>query len=672
MSSASLTPAARAHSRSAASAHERAPRVHRRLLVAVLALALASLAAPPVASVAAPLVVLPATAVSPPANAAHEYGNAQLAGVSCPSAGRCWAIGLYKEESGEAVPMLAAESEGEWHSEAVTAAAAGSLHAISCVGGGACAEVGTRLEAGGGSPVVVSEAAGRAGEASALAIAPPEDESPGVPKGGFDAIACPAAGACVAVGSYDGATHEELPMVAVQEGGIWPATAQALAPLAGSGGGGLRAISCVGVDACTAVGYTVERPLERGFAVELTAGGWQAPVEIPAANPGTPTKLDGVSCTGADECSAVGGEVSGIFEGAAIRAVETEGGWRSEDVTYQGAPPSDASLSAISCASVRDCAAVGVEDLEVEQDAAIARESEGTWTAMGAVTLPTPRASTGALDSISCASADECTAVGTYDASKTEVGAMAVSVVPELSMATTALPGATVGTPYRAQLLAAGGSGRYRWEVSGGELPAGLTLDPATGVISGTPSAARSETVTVKLTTGPPAQQLTRRLTIDVGPALSPAKAEAPPAQPPAGAAQAPPARSTTPLLSASSARMASLTILASRPARHGRVAKLRLACADARCAGKLTVSAIVTVRMRSNGSELRRHVRVVLARGRYALRADARRTATLRLTARGRRLVDGRVRRRRLPLLVRVAATLAGGRAEADATLWG
>ena len=50
-------------------------------------------------------------------------------------------------------------------------------------------------------------------------------------------------------------------------------------------------------------------------------------------------------------------------------------------------------------------------------------------------------------------------------------------------------PAGTVGMPYTTALSATGGTLPYSWSVISGSLPAGLTLAPATGVISGTPTA---------------------------------------------------------------------------------------------------------------------------------------------------------------------------------------
>src|SRR5437879_942563 len=52
------------------------------------------------------------------------------------------------------------------------------------------------------------------------------------------------------------------------------------------------------------------------------------------------------------------------------------------------------------------------------------------------------------------------------------------------------LPSGTVGSPYSTTLTGSGGSGAYLWSVGAGALPAVLTLDQNTGVISGTPNTA--------------------------------------------------------------------------------------------------------------------------------------------------------------------------------------
>lgn len=55
-----------------------------------------------------------------------------------------------------------------------------------------------------------------------------------------------------------------------------------------------------------------------------------------------------------------------------------------------------------------------------------------------------------------------------------------------LDVATTTLPLATSGQAYTTTLVASGGRPTYSWRITSGALPAGLTLDGATGKISGT------------------------------------------------------------------------------------------------------------------------------------------------------------------------------------------
>ncbi len=60
-------------------------------------------------------------------------------------------------------------------------------------------------------------------------------------------------------------------------------------------------------------------------------------------------------------------------------------------------------------------------------------------------------------------------------------------VIANLAVTSNSLPGGRVGAPYRATATAVGGTAPYAWQASG--LPAGLSIDSASGQISGTPTA---------------------------------------------------------------------------------------------------------------------------------------------------------------------------------------
>ncbi len=87
-----------------------------------------------------------------------------------------------------------------------------------------------------------------------------------------------------------------------------------------------------------------------------------------------------------------------------------------------------------------------------------------------------------------------------------------------LTVTIASLPNADVGAAYSQTLTASGGSGgTYIWSISG-SLPAGLSLDGATGVISGTPTAVGTSSFTVEVGDG--ISTATNGLSITINPAL--------------------------------------------------------------------------------------------------------------------------------------------------------
>ncbi len=75
-----------------------------------------------------------------------------------------------------------------------------------------------------------------------------------------------------------------------------------------------------------------------------------------------------------------------------------------------------------------------------------------------------------------------------------------VSIYSPMSISTDSLPFAVTGSAYSQTISALGGLPPYAWSVSAGALPAGLSLNAATGVLSGTPTATGTFNFTVKAT----------------------------------------------------------------------------------------------------------------------------------------------------------------------------
>jgi Putative Ig domain len=72
-------------------------------------------------------------------------------------------------------------------------------------------------------------------------------------------------------------------------------------------------------------------------------------------------------------------------------------------------------------------------------------------------------------------------------------------IVVHLTISTLVLPQAVLGREFNAQLEAYGGQTPYTWTVIAGSLPAGLHLDPASGMISGTPAQMETTTFTIQV-----------------------------------------------------------------------------------------------------------------------------------------------------------------------------
>ncbi|HUP03215.1 MAG TPA: putative Ig domain-containing protein, partial [Bryobacteraceae bacterium] len=92
--------------------------------------------------------------------------------------------------------------------------------------------------------------------------------------------------------------------------------------------------------------------------------------------------------------------------------------------------------------------------------------------------------------------------------------AASVTIYQKLLITTAFLPNGTVGTAYGPVTMASsGGSGSVTWSAT---LPAGLSIGPATGVISGTPTAAGTSNASITATDSTSSQTATATLSVTV------------------------------------------------------------------------------------------------------------------------------------------------------------
>lgn len=101
--------------------------------------------------------------------------------------------------------------------------------------------------------------------------------------------------------------------------------------------------------------------------------------------------------------------------------------------------------------------------------------------------------------------------------SQNSTQAFSVNVVNPLALSTLTLPTAVLDAQYTQSLSAFGGTGPYSWSMPGGTLPAGLTLSPVTGQITGTPTSDGTSTFTIQVADSDhPGLSVSRTFTVNV------------------------------------------------------------------------------------------------------------------------------------------------------------
>ncbi|HLK00620.1 MAG TPA: hypothetical protein VKU39_12025 [Streptosporangiaceae bacterium] len=267
------------------------------------------------------------------------------------------------------------------------------LNAVSCPSAASCTAVGEYFT-GGGAELTLAEHWN--GSAWAIQSTPnPAGASLSLLRG----VSCTSARACVAVGTEVTSGGRILPLAERWNGSSW-----SLIPPAP--GGPLAAVSCSSASACTAVGG-LGSPL-----AERWNGSTWAIQPIATLSGATATALNGVSCPSATSCLAVGHWVNG---GHTLALAER---WNGTSWFFELPPNRSSSfndLSAVTCTTLTACVAVGTfADPITGQSKTLGEFSSGTasWIL---TSTPSPGQTHSFLDSVSCATATSCTAIGDFD-----------------------------------------------------------------------------------------------------------------------------------------------------------------------------------------------------------------------------------------------------------------
>jgi hypothetical protein len=386
-----------------------------------------------------------AVKVTAPSNAGSNP-NAILNSVVCSSVGNCVGVGSYTDSSGNTQAMAATEASGTWGQAVEITAPAGAasnpsatLKGVSCTSAGNCEAVGSYAHTSDeAQAMAAAEANGT--WARAVNVSLPAGGEAG-PFAGLYGVSCTSSGNCEAVGSYDNVSPPPttLAMAATETNGTWGRAVRVGSP--GSGGTVLNildGVSCTSAGNCEAVGlYGNAVNAGQAMAATETSGTWGQAVTVtaPAGAYGSPSQsaLHGLSCTSAGNCQAVGSYPSSSSATRAMEATETNGTWgQAVAVTSPAgsATPPFVVLSGLSCTSAGNCQAVGnYTDSSGNNQAMEATETSGTWAQATKVAAPADAASnpSAALRGISCTSAGNCQSVGNYTDSTAHTQAMAAS-----------------------------------------------------------------------------------------------------------------------------------------------------------------------------------------------------------------------------------------------------
>ncbi len=225
--------------------------------------------------------------------------------------------------------------------------------------------------------------------------------------GELDAVSCPTATMCLAVGSQTSPDGSAAAAVQLWNGASWSPRSAAIPR-----GATLTGVSCSAVDACTLVGFTGPVDAAVSFAERWNGSTWsKESTPTPAAPAGaaiTTADLFAISCPTATTCVAVG--TANTADTRAPYAEIWNGvTWRPESIPGPPTALGDA-IDAVSCSSATNCEAVGNNQGYVP--GAYADSWNGsTWSLQVVAAAPTGT-SNAILDSVSCPTVEFCVAVG--------------------------------------------------------------------------------------------------------------------------------------------------------------------------------------------------------------------------------------------------------------------
>ena len=384
-----------------------------------------------------------------------NYYNTSVTSLSCASPGNCSAGGALGTYTGADAPWqfqayVVDEKDGVWGTAevvpgtlALNVGDGGAVSSLSCTAVGDCTAGGyydtspwdTEQQDEG---FVADETNGVWGAAHSV------PRVSGLANTTVNSVSCASPGNCAAGGADDSFNTGDGSVlghafVMDETGGSWGSAEQVPGTswLNAGDDASVGSVSCTAAGYCSAGGYydaglagDPARNLQ-AFVVDETSGTWGKAQPVPGAaalNVGANAQVTSVSCASPGNCAA-GGTYAGATTALTQQAflvTETDGTWgKAEEVpgTAPGAAKYDSEVTSVSCASPGNCSAGGYDDgtdgfgSEATGRAFVVDETGGTWGTAQQVPGMTPINTNPyltAVASVSCVSATDCAAGGSY------------------------------------------------------------------------------------------------------------------------------------------------------------------------------------------------------------------------------------------------------------------
>lgn len=314
-----------------------------------------------------------------------------LQGVACPSAADCWAVG-----AGGGPPFIQ-----HWNGNSWTIFPSDNnllyyqyLSGVTCASQSSCWAVGWYNDGIHDQALIL----GWDGQTWTQAASPTGSDGAGT---FLNAIICNSTTDCWAVGSSSTTTSSST-LIQHWNGVAWSVVVSPNASNAPINY--LSAVTCLSSADCWAVGSSADSNDSNNQTLieHWNGSAWSA---VTSTNPGATNVLNGVSCTSASDCWAVGFQITDQQGGAIIEH------WNGNVWSNVASPPAD-EFDGITCVSSGNCWAVGTASSYVDTTM-IAYWDGNTWSKVSSPNFDSAHGNR--LANIFCSSTVRCFAVGYHE-----------------------------------------------------------------------------------------------------------------------------------------------------------------------------------------------------------------------------------------------------------------